>query len=122
VRDLDIPTTIEVCPTVRESDGLARSSRNAYLTDIERIRAAGLWRALARAATLIAGGERDSRLAVAAARDELQRHQIEPEYLELVDPETLAPVEQIDAPVLLAVAARIGRARLIDNVIATPRS
>jgi pantoate--beta-alanine ligase len=122
VRDLDIPTTIEVCPTVRERSGLALSSRNAYLSDAERARAAGLSRALRHAATLIAAGERDSRVAAAAARSELVRDQIEPEYLELVDPDTLAPVEQIDAPVLVAVAARIGRARLIDNLVATPRS
>ena len=120
VRDLDIPTTIEVCPTVRERSGLALSSRNAYLSDSERARAAGLSRALRYAATLIAAGERDSRVAAAAARGELVRDQIEPEYLELVDPDTLTPVEQIDAPVLVAVAARIGRARLIDNLVATP--
>ena len=120
VRDLDIPTTIEICPTVREVSGLALSSRNAYLSDTERARAAGLSRALRQAATLIAAGERDSRVAAAAARSELVRDQIEPEYLELVDPDTLAPVEQIDAPVLVAVAARIGRARLIDNLVATP--
>ena len=122
VRDLDIPTTIEVCPTVRARSGLALSSRNAYLSDSERARAAGLSRALRHAATLIAAGERDGRVAAAAARGELVRDQIEPEYLELVDPDTLAPVEQIDAPVLVAVAARIGRARLIDNLVATPRS
>jgi pantoate--beta-alanine ligase len=122
VCDLDFPVAIEVCPTVREDDGLARSSRNAYLSAAERERAAGLSRALQRAAALIAAGERDGQAAVAAARTELRRHQIDPEYLEIVDPETLVPVAQIDAPVLVAVAARIGRARLIDNVIATPGS
>jgi pantoate--beta-alanine ligase len=122
VRDLDFPVVIEVCPTVREADGLARSSRNAYLSAPERERAAGLSRALRRAAALIAAGERDGRAAVAAARSELRRDQIDPEYVELVDPETLVPVAQIAAPVLVAVAARFGRARLIDNVIATPGS
>jgi pantoate--beta-alanine ligase len=120
VRDLDIPVEIQVCPTVRESDGLARSSRNAYLSGAERARAVGLSRALQRAATLIAAGERDSHVAAAAALCELARHEIEPDYLELVDPDTLAPVAQIEAPVLLAVAARVGRARLIDNLIAAP--
>jgi len=120
VRDLDIPVEIQVCPTVRESDGLARSSRNAYLSGAERARAVGLSRALQRAATLIAAGERDSHVAAAAALSELARHEIEPDYLELVDPDTLAPVAQIEAPVLLAVAARVGRARLIDNLIAAP--
>jgi pantoate--beta-alanine ligase len=122
VRDLDIPVSVEVCATVRERDGLALSSRNAYLSEGERARAVGLPRALRRAAELIEAGERDSATAAAAARRELERDQIEPDYLALVDPETLAPVAQIDAPVLVAVAARIGRARLIDNLIATPGS
>jgi pantoate--beta-alanine ligase len=120
VRDLDIPTAIEVCPTVRDDDGLARSSRNVYLSEAERSRAVGLSRALRCAAGAIAAGERDSAAAAAAARRELERHEIEPEYLALVDPETLAPVELLDAPVLIAVAARVGRARLIDNLVATP--
>jgi pantoate--beta-alanine ligase len=122
VRDLDIPVSVEVCATVREGDGLALSSRNAYLSKAERTRAAGLSRALRSAAAVIEAGERDSATAAAAARSELERHQIDAEYLALVDPETLAPVAQIDAPVLVAVAARIGRARLIDNLIATPGS
>ena len=120
VRDLDIPVSVEVCATVREGDGLALSSRNAYLSEAERARAASLPRALRRAAELIEAGERDSATAAAAARSELERDQIDPDYLALVDPETLAPVAQIDAPVLVAVAARIGGARLIDNLIATP--
>jgi pantoate--beta-alanine ligase len=120
VRDLDIPTTIQVCPTIRERDGLARSSRNAYLNEAERRRAAGISQALRNAAAVIAGGERDSEVAARAARTELERHEIVPEYVALVDPETLAPVERLDAPVLIAVAAHVGRARLIDNLIATP--
>jgi pantoate--beta-alanine ligase len=120
VRDLDIPTAIEVCPTVRDSDGLALSSRNAYLNEDERVRAAALSRALASAADAIAAGEHDGAAVAAVARAQLAPLAIEPEYLELVDPETLAPVERIEAPVLIAVAARIGRARLIDNLIAIP--
>jgi pantoate--beta-alanine ligase len=120
VRDLDIPTAIEVCPTVRESDGLARSSRNVYLSDAERSRALGLSRALRSAASAIADGERDSAAVAAAARRELELHEIEPDYFELVDPETLVPVERLEAPVLIAVAARVGRARLIDNLLANP--
>jgi pantoate--beta-alanine ligase len=122
VRDLDIPVAIEICPTVRESDGLALSSRNVYLSGEERVRAVGLSLALRSAEELIAAGERDSEIAAAAARSELARHQIEPEYLELVDPETLSPVTRIEAAVLIAVAARVGRADLIDNLIATPGS
>jgi pantoate--beta-alanine ligase len=120
VRDLDIPTAIEVCPTVRDSDGLALSSRNAYLNEDERVRASALSRALASAADAIAAGEHDGAAVAAVARAQLAPLAIETEYLELVDPDTLAPVERIDAPVLIAVAARIGRARLIDNLIATP--
>jgi pantoate--beta-alanine ligase len=120
VADLNFPTRIAVCPTVREVDGLARSSRNVYLTAADRKHAIGLSRALDTAAALVAGGERDGRAAAAAARSRLAQYEIEPEYLAVVDPETLAPVETIDGPVLLAVAAKVGRARLIDNVIATP--
>jgi pantoate--beta-alanine ligase len=122
VADLNIPTRIAVCPTVREVDGLARSSRNAYLTAEDRARAIGIARALERAATLIAAGERDSAATAAAARGELASYAVEPEYLDIVDPETLDPVEQIDGPVLVAVAAKVGRARLIDNIIASPTS
>ncbi len=120
VADLDMPVRIEVCPTVREQDGLAQSSRNAYLSAEERALAAGLPRALERAAQVIAQGERDSGVAVAAARRELTAQDLEPEYLEIVDPDTLAPVARVERPVLVALAARVGRARLIDNVIATP--
>ncbi len=120
-RDLDIPARIEVCPTVREPDGLARSSRNAYLGDADRARAVGISRALEAAASLIAAGEREPRAAEAAARGELARHGIEPEYVAVVDPETLEAVERVEGPVLVALAARVGPARLIDNVIATRR-
>jgi pantoate--beta-alanine ligase len=120
VADLDIPVSIEVCPTVRAADGLALSSRNAYLDAGERVRAAALYRALRAAADVVAGGERDGASARAAALAELGRDGIEPEYLAVVDPATLAPVERIEGPVLIAVAARVGAARLIDNVVATP--
>ncbi len=69
---------------------------------------------------MIGRGERDSRTAVAAARGELAAHDLEAEYLEIVDPDTLEPVKRVERPVLVALAARVGRARLIDNVIATP--
>ncbi|MGD1049620.1 MAG: pantoate--beta-alanine ligase [Solirubrobacteraceae bacterium] len=120
VRDLDIPTAIEVCPTVRERDGLARSSRNVYLSEAERGRAAAIPRALRSAAAVVAAGERDGEVAARVARAELARDEIVPEYVALVDPETLEPVKRLEAPVLIAVAARVGRARLIDNLIASP--
>jgi pantoate--beta-alanine ligase len=119
VRDLDFPVRIEVLPTVREPDGLAMSSRNAYLEPADRERASAISRALAaaereaRAGSLAAGLE--------AARRELAAAGIEPEYLEGRDAETLAPVAELgERPVLVAVAARVGAARLIDNVLIQP--
>jgi pantoate--beta-alanine ligase len=117
VRDLDIPVRIEVVPTVREPDGLAMSSRNAYLNDEERKRALGLSRALAAADREVAAGRRDARTVLAAASDELEAHGIEPEYLELRSADDLSPADRVNGRTLLAVAARVGRARLIDNVI-----
>ncbi|MFL5873803.1 MAG: pantoate--beta-alanine ligase [Solirubrobacterales bacterium] len=118
-RDLDFPVRIEVLPTVREDDGLAMSSRNAYLEPADRERATALNRALdaaergALAGSLAAGLD--------AARAELAAAAIEPEYLEARDAETLEPVAELGSrPVLVAVAARVGAARLIDNVLIQP--
>jgi pantoate--beta-alanine ligase len=118
--DLDFPARIEVCPTVREHDGLARSSRNAYLDAAERERAAAIPAALRAVDAAIVAGERNGEAAAAAGLAELRRHGIEPDYLALADPRTLEPVADIERPVLVAVAARVGRARLIDNLIAQP--
>jgi pantoate--beta-alanine ligase len=119
VRDLDFPVRIQVMPTVREPDGLAMSSRNAYLEPADRERATALSRALdaaergTREGSLVAGLD--------AARAELAAAAIEPEYLEARDAETLEPVDELGArPVLVAVAARVGAARLIDNVLIQP--
>jgi pantoate--beta-alanine ligase len=115
VRDLDFPVRIEALPIVREPDGLAMSSRNAYLSEAERERATALSRALrevervAREETLAAGLEAGRRVLCEAG--------IEPEYLEARDPESLRPVKELNGrPALVALAARIGGARLIDNV------
>jgi pantoate--beta-alanine ligase len=120
-RDLDFPVRIEVLPTVREPDGLALSSRNAYLGAEDRERAAALSRALravergARAGSLAAGIE--------AGRRELKDAGVEPEYLEARDAEDLAPVAELNGrPVLVAVAGRVGGARLIDNVVIGPEA
>jgi len=118
-RDLDFPVRIQVMPTVREPDGLAMSSRNAYLGPADRERAAALSRALAAAERGAVGGSLTAGLD--AARAELAAAAIEPEYLEARDAETLEPVEELGArPVLVAVAARVGTARLIDNVLIQP--
>ena len=117
-RDLDYAVEIEILPTVREPDGLAMSSRNAYLTPEERRRAAALSRALRAAEEAVASGERSAEAALSAARAELERAGIEPEYLEARDPDSLAAVESLNGrPVLIAVAARVGAARLIDNTL-----
>jgi pantoate--beta-alanine ligase len=115
VRDLNIPVRIEVCPTVREPDGLAMSSRNAHLSDQERARAASLRRALLAADEAVAQGVRDPAAVAACAHAELSSAEIEPEYLALVSPDTLEPVERIEGDVLALVAARVGETRLIDN-------
>jgi pantoate--beta-alanine ligase len=117
VRDLDIPVRIEVAPTARDSDGLALSSRNSYLSAEERERALGLSRALRAAETRVALGELDAAAVLAAARGELDAAGIEPEYLELRSTKDLSPVERVNGSTLLAVAAKVGRARLIDNTI-----
>jgi pantoate--beta-alanine ligase len=116
VRDLDIPVRIEICPTVREPDGLALSSRNALLSPEERARAVALSRALDAAREAIARGERDARQVRARALAAMEPFDVEPEYLELVSPDTLAPLARVDGEALAVVAARVGPARLIDNV------
>jgi pantoate--beta-alanine ligase len=116
-RDLDIPVRIEVGPTIRDHDGLALSSRNAYLSAEERERALALGRALRAAEGQVALGELDAAAVLAAARHELDSAGLEPEYLELRSAQDLSPVERVNGSTLLAVAARVGRARLIDNTI-----
>jgi pantoate--beta-alanine ligase len=117
VRDLDMPVRIEVCPTIRDPDGLALSSRNAYLSPEERERALALSRALRAAEAAVASGTRDAAAVVAVARDELDRAGVEPDYLQLRSATDLSSVERVNGSTLLAVAARVGRARLIDNAI-----
>jgi pantoate--beta-alanine ligase len=118
-RDLDYPVRIEVLPTVREPDGLAMSSRNAYLSAEERRRATALVRALRAAEKAAAAGETRPEAALARAREELEKAGIEPEYLEARDAEDLTPARSLSngRPVLVAVAARVGKARLIDNTV-----
>jgi pantoate--beta-alanine ligase len=121
VTDLDLPVRLVVAPTVREPDGLAMSSRNIYLTAAERRAAPVLYRSLERAARTVLAGEREP----AAVTDVLRRAlaaepQVQPEYAVCVDPDELDQPVRILGPVLLAVAARLGRTRLIDNLEVVP--
>jgi pantoate--beta-alanine ligase len=117
VADLNIPVRIEVCPTVRDADGLALSSRNAYLSADERANALSLKRALDAAQRAIEDGARDPDVVADVARLELDRPAVEPEYVEVVSARDLTPLERLDGEILIAIAARVGKARLIDNVV-----
>jgi len=118
VRDLNLPMEIVVCPIVRESDGLAMSSRNAYLDVEQRKRALALHRALTRVQRMADGGQRKTSELVAAGRAELAgESSVRLDYLEIVDPDTLDPVDSISSGALVAVAAFVGTTRLIDNIL-----
>jgi len=119
VRDLEMDVDIEICPTIREEDGLAMSSRNVYLTPAQRRAAPVLYRALKRAAgAVLRERERSPERIVQMIRETVA---LEPEvaldYVEVVDAGTLLPLERIKGSILIPVAARVGATRLIDNVI-----
>ncbi len=121
-RDLHLDTEIVVCPIVREADGLALSSRNAYLQPEERRAATVLYRALDGARTSIARGERDALRLTAAMRETLRAEPLaDPDYVELVDAETLEPVTRLRGACLALLAVRIGATRLIDNLLIEER-
>jgi pantoate--beta-alanine ligase len=118
VADLAFPNQIVACPTVREPDGLAVSSRNVYLSPEERRRATALHRALEAGRSAFLAGERDPAAVEAAARDLLGGVAgVEPDYVALVDADGFEPVKQAEPGQVLATAARVGRTRLIDNVV-----
>ena len=126
-RDLNLPVRIRTVPTVREADGLALSSRNARLGAADRERATALHAGLEAARAALVDGGRDARAAEAAGVAAMRAAGVEPEYFAIVDPDTLEPVQPGDAQrVLVVVAARVGPARLIDNLpldlepVATP--
>jgi pantoate--beta-alanine ligase len=120
VADLDVPVRVATVPTVRDHDGLALSSRNARLAGPERSRAVALARALEAAERAVAAGERDATGVAERARAAMTPFGVEPEYLAVVDPESLAPLPAIDRDALVAVAARVGATRLIDNTLVHP--
>lgn len=122
VADLDVPVEVIVCPTVREPDGLAMSSRNVYLSAEERQRALSLSRALTLAKQLVAGGERNVATILQRMRDVLTAADAEIDYVAICSDRTLAPLERIEGPAVALIAARIGKTRLIDNELLNPSS
>jgi pantoate ligase/cytidylate kinase len=118
VADLNMPVTIVGCPTVREESGLAYSSRNQYLTQTQKDHAPVLFRALQQAQAVFLAGERDRITLIETVKSELAVAKgIQVEYIELVHPTTLIPLEQVEDSGLLAIAARFGSTRLIDNIV-----
>ena len=118
VRDLDWPLELAVVPTVREPDGLALSSRNAYLDPEQRKRAVALSGALQEAHVAWRGGERSAKAIEERARRYLDAYpDIQVEYLAVAEPEALEPVQEVQATTVVAVAARVGLTRLIDNIV-----
>jgi len=117
VRDLSFPIKLRFCPLVREADGLACSSRNQYLSEMDRRRALALWGALRQGRKRIHSGVRQSRLVKQRMRRFLTRSVNRIDYVSVVDPNTLDEVRNIRGRVLLAVAAQVGRTRLIDNML-----
>jgi pantoate--beta-alanine ligase len=118
VRDLDFGIEIIGAPTVREPDGLAMSSRNNYLTAEQRISALSLYKSLNKAKELINNGIRDAVTIIDAATELIQSYpETDIDYIAVCDPETLVDIKAIDRPVVMALAVKIGKARLIDNMI-----
>lgn len=116
--DLDLPVAVVGCPLVREPDGLAMSSRNAYLSAEERAAAPALHAALLAGAEAVRAGDRDAAAVAAAVRDRVAREpRLALEYVEIRTAADLVPVSELAGPVVVAVAARLGRTRLIDNVV-----
>ncbi len=118
VRDLDLPVEIAVCPIVREADGLAMSSRNAYLDAEQRRSATVLYRVLMQMQSLAEKGERTSAKLIAAAQRVFREEpSVRVDYVDIVDTESLDPVADVSRGALVAVAAFVGATRLIDNIV-----
>ena len=121
VRDLNLPTTIRMCPIVREPDGLAMSSRNRYLYPAARQHALVLWKSLQLAGQLVKQGERQAAVIVARMRAMIETAaDADIDYITLADPDTLQPVETIDRRTVAAVAVKFETTRLIDNCLLEP--
>jgi pantoate--beta-alanine ligase len=116
VRDLNMPVEVVACPIIREADGLAMSSRNAYLNPEQREDALDLYRSLKETQRLFAAGELSAQKLIEAGKQSLGGN-IGVDYLEIVDPCSLKPIYQLDRPALVAIAAFVGQTRLIDNLM-----
>ncbi|MCH9021485.1 MAG: pantoate--beta-alanine ligase [Planctomycetes bacterium] len=118
VRDLNLDIEISRCPTVREADGLAMSSRNQYLSESERQDALCLWQAMQRASEMATAGEDDCEVIIAQMRKIVEKcPSARIDYISIVDNELLQPLSRIDRQVLVALAVKIGKCRLIDNIV-----
>lgn len=117
VADLNVPVEVRICPTLRERDGLAMSSRNAYLSAEERTRALCLSAGLKSAEQLFALGERRAAALRTAALEPLLTADVDVDYVALVREGTVEPVEYVEGPTVVLVAARVGKTRLIDNIV-----
>jgi pantoate--beta-alanine ligase len=120
VRDLNFPVKIVACPIVRESDGLAMSSRNVYLSQEQRKTALALCHSLKQVERNFREGERDSVKLAATGKQFFDGESAKLDYFSIVDPDSLEEIQTIDRPALAAVAAYVGATRLIDNVLLTP--
>jgi pantoate--beta-alanine ligase len=117
VRDLNLPLEIRVCPIVREDDGLAMSSRNKYLSADERSRAVCLYEALMHCQSQIAAGQTQTAPLIAEMQQIVENRQGRIDYISIVDPETLQPLDRIEQKALILLAVYIGKVRLIDNLL-----
>lgn len=117
-QDLALDMTIVRCPTIREPDGLAMSSRNVYLTPGERTAALALSQSLRQAETSVRSGVRDVSVLLREIEKHLRQQELlAVEYIEIRDAESLQPVDHVEKPTLIALAARVGKTRLIDNIV-----
>ena len=120
VEALDMPIDVIACPTLRDPDGMAMSSRNMYLSPEERQKGLSISRALMMGYKEFKEGVRQTNRLITTMQKVMLEQHLSIDYVAAVDPETLKPVEKIEGPTLLAIAARVGNTRLIDNVVVTP--
>jgi pantoate--beta-alanine ligase len=117
VKDLNFPVKVKVMPTVREKDGLALSSRNAYLTEAQRKDALALSQALKLAKVMVDNGAREPERIISRMRQVIRKKALKIDYIEIADPDSLKPVNKIAGKVLITLAVRVGKTRLIDNLL-----